>query len=196
MDGTTASADAEIAVPDASGRWQRSPRDRGHGSSASRRRSPATTAKIVTVGASTTAMLGMIAGYGITDRMAASKPTLVADGRPTAPPAGAARSAPPTITTTAPQVIVVIIDSATGKPIPPADPSALGRLETSQIPGTGAPVRAAPESTAPVPTLAPVPSPQLVDLAVPVPEPPASAPAAPEAPAGPAPAPQASSGGS
>jgi hypothetical protein len=138
-------------------------------------------------------MLGMIAGYGITDRMAASKPTLVADDRPTAPPSGAVRSAPPTITTTAPQVIVVIIDSATGKPIPPADPSALGQLETSQIPGTGAPVRAAPESTAPVPTLAPVPAPQLVDLAVPVPEPPAPAPAA---PAGPAPAPQASSGGS
>jgi hypothetical protein len=196
-DGSAATPKAEIAAPERPDRSQRSPLDRGHASPLGRRRSPATTAKIVTVGASTTAMLGMIAGYGITERMAASKPTLVADDRPPATPATATRSAPaPTITTAAPQVIVVIIDSATGKPISPADPSALDPLESPQTPATGASTPAAPDSTAPATALGPVPAPQVVDLAVPVPPPPAPAPAAPTAPAAPGPAPQASSGGS
>lgn len=195
MDGDTATTEVEIAAPDKRDRSQRSPHDRGHGSSVGRRRSPATTAKIVTVGASTTAMFGMIAGYGIAEGMAASKPTLVADDRPPAPPAAAAPSVP-TITTAAPQVIVVIVDSATGKPVSPADPSAIDPLDAPQTRATGASTPAASESTPPATALAPVPAPQVVDLAVPVPPPPA--PAAPPAPAtpSPAPAPQASSGGS
>ena len=42
-------------------------------------------AKIVTVGGSTTAVLGMMAGYGIADRAAAMKPSF-ADPATTAPP--------------------------------------------------------------------------------------------------------------
>ena len=72
MDDNAATTEPEIAAPVRPPRRQRSPVDGGHGSPMGRRRSPAATAKIVTVGASTTAMLGMIAGYGIAEGTAAS----------------------------------------------------------------------------------------------------------------------------
>ncbi len=172
-----------------------------------RRRSPATTAKIVTVGASTTAVLGMMAGYGIADRVAASDPVVVPAGDVALPPAVAQPptgplappAAAPNVATTAPQVVVVMVDTATGALIATGDASLLDDLQratATPIDGTMPADTATPETTAsPTPTAPPAPStlepvtaPIAVDLAVPAPPPPRPAPAA--APT-PAPAPQA-----
>ncbi len=186
---------------------------------AGRRRSPASTAKIVTVGASTTAVLGMMAGYGIADHAAAGKPVLLtADEAASIAIPGAtvpvvavpAATAPPDLTAP-PQVIVVVIDAATGQPISgdfdlsklaAAPPDAAG-TPTSSGQATGTPTAANPAPVA-APTTAPAPvaAPAAVDLAVPAPPPPpAPAPAAaPQPAAAPAPAaapqPQATSSGS
>jgi hypothetical protein len=200
--------------PDA-GRPNRPPR-------AGRRRSPASTAKIVTVGASTTAVLGMMAGYGIADHAAASKPILLAaDEAPPAATPGAtvpaaaipADTTPPTVTSP-PQVIVVVIDAATGRPISgdfdlstlaATPPDAAGATTSGQPAGTSPATNAATApvaAPAPAATPAPVAAPATVDLAVPAPPPPpAPAPAAaPQPAAAPAPAaapqPQATSSGS
>jgi len=127
---------------------------------------------VVTVGASTTAMLGMMAGYGYADRTAANRPVLVAADQPTPAPS----------TTVAPRVIVVVVDGATGEPISPAAVSPAGGTVS------GPPTTAADQPSVTTTTLAPVVAPQVVDVAVPVPPPPPPAP--------PAPAPQASTGGS
>ncbi len=173
-----------------------------------RRRSPATTAKIVTVGASTTAVLGMMAGYGIAEQAAASKPVLLPADQLAAPAPAPATTIPAASTAPAssapPQVIVVVIDGATGQPVSgDLDLSALGLAPASgpsttpaaHDPASPPPTDVAPQAPAAAP--APVPAPAAVDLAVPAPPPPAPAPAAASAPApAPAPQPEATSGGS
>ena len=179
-----------------------------------RRRSPAANAKIITIGASTTALLGMIAGYGIADGLTNEPPE--ATGSVPAAPAPIVRAAPiapasPTttppapVTTAPPQVIVVMVDAATGRPISTTTGSGEGVLESAlgSLPGsTPAPAPAADDAapssssagtSAPAAPAAPAPAaPAAVDLAVPAAPQPAPAPAGPR----PAPQPQASSGGS
>jgi hypothetical protein len=200
-----------------------------------RRRSPASTARIVTVGASTTAVLGMMAGYGIADQAASGKPILLADGKAiAAPPLADAgtpivpAAAPPTDApqTVPPQVIVVVIDGATGQQVSgdldlstlaaaPPDAATATADGTPVVPSTQA-APATPSSPAsPEPAASPAPSahtatPATVAAQAEVPAPaPAAAPApvaAPIAvdlavpaappPPAPAPAPQATSSGS
>lgn len=190
-------------------------------SGSTRRRRPATTAKIVTVGASTTALLGMMAGYGFAGRAAESDTAEVSTVAtvdpppPTVPPAG---SAP---TTTEPErVVVVIIDATSGTVISEAavsllDEAGLDATIDRLLEGGGEPPPVStttpppdlaapnPAELPPVPTTPTVVAPATVDLAVPEPPPPppapapASAPATASAPApAPAPAPQAETSGS
>lgn len=185
-----------------------------------RRRSPALSAKVITVGASTTAMLGMMAGYGIAEGRADQAPTL----EPVTDQAGAIDAAPgaavpttlatttPTTPTTPTQVIVVVVDGRTGEPI---DTDALAQAAidgelggelaadttVAATPASPEPAPSEPtadQATGPtsetLPEAAPAPQPVAVAVDVPTPVPaPAPAPAA--APA-PAPRPEASSGGS
>ena len=167
----------------------------------SRRRSPASNAKIVTVGVSTTAMLGMIAGYGIADGMTTEAPTAAAAApvapvasAPVIPPASPTTSPAAPVATAPPQVIVVLVDGRTGRPVSTTTGSGIGVLD--EVLGTvvTSPASASPDS-APTgtPTTPPVPVavPTAVDLAVPAaPRP------APQAAPAPQPAPQASTGGS
>lgn len=163
-----------------------------------RRRSPALSAKVITVGASTTAMLGMMAGYGIAEGRADQSPTL----EPVAEPGGAidatsVAAVPTTLATPAaapPQVIVVVVDGRTGEPF---DTDALAQAAIDGELATGTTAAAASEATtvpanepaaatasAPAPTPEPTPAasaPQPVAVAVDVPTPvpaPAPAPAA------------------
>lgn len=164
-----------------------------------RRTSPAATAKIVTVGASTTAVLGLVAGYGFADRVATADQVVSpgtaiaasADESAGAPDPRAAALAPPAAAgqpvTAPPPIIVVVIDGTTGRPITTVDES----LDKT--------VRTQPTSTQAAPAATTVPAPQppapavAIDLAVPAPPAPQPAPAAPA----PAPAPvQATTGGS
>ena len=150
-----------------------------------RRRSPALSAKVITVGASTTAMLGMMAGYGIAEGRADQSPTL----EPVAEPGGVIDAAsvaavPTTLATSAttpPQVIVVVVDGRTGEPI---DTDALAQAAIDGDLATGTTVAAASESTA---VAATEPAAATESAPTPTPEP---------APAAPAPQPEASSGGS
>lgn len=188
------------------------PPDRAH--RPRRKRSIATNAKIITVGVSTTAVLGMIAGYGIADGLTSESST---DATPapdvplaTIPPASPTTTPTVPVTTAAPQVIVVLVDAQTGRPISTTTGTgegvldqALGALPES-TPAAPAPDPGATPAAevAPATTVAPAPvqAPAAVDLAVPaVPTPaPQAAPSAPatQAAPAPAPAPQASSGGS
>ena len=180
-----------------------------HAPGRSRRRSPAAAAKIFTIGASTTAVLGIMAGYGIAEESAASDPVLLPPDQPFTSVLGAGQGTPPpasSATTTPQSIVVVVVDQngrliSTSNPSVLTDPSLLASLpprtsssaSTTVVPeslppsdsGTAAP-RA---SAAPVP----VPAPATVDLAVPAPPPPpAPTPQAPAAqtPAAQAPAPQ------
>jgi hypothetical protein len=152
----------------------------------------------VTVGASTTAVLGMMAGYGMADRANADAPSL--EAVPAAPLDTAAPVVAPT--TQPPQVVVVVIDGATGQQIggtgtlsdttvldirPHGDElAANGGAVPDSIPvGSGTATAAAPASE-PAPVAAPV----AIDVAVPK-SPPRPAPSSRTAPA-----PQAESGGS
>lgn len=187
-----------------------------------RRRSPALSAKVLTVGVSTTAMLGMMAGYGIAEGRADQAPTLEPVTDPPGPSDATPVAAVPTTlatptppTPTAPtQVIVVVVDGRTGEPI---DTGALAQAAidgelggevgggltadttvaaTSASPEPAASEPIAPPTPVPAPETptAPAPAPAPKPVAVDVPTPvPAPAPAA--APA-PAPRPEASSGGS
>ena len=179
-----------------------------------RRQPPATTAKIVTVGASATAVLGMIAGYGIADQAAADKPVLLPLDETASPAPAPASMSPETVPPAAgvptptepPQVIVVVIDGATGLPIagsfdlstlaatPPgaADATPVDNAAESAATPATAPAPAAATTPASVPVPTPVAAPVAVDLAVPAPPPPAAAAPPPAA----APQPQATSGGS
>lgn len=184
---------------------------------APRRRSPARDAKIVTVGASTTALLGIIAGFGIADGRSAEPATTAAPepvpGSPGLVPPASASSTPPAAAapTAPPQLIVVLVDAATGRtlgtttdgatsaealelsaaPAVATDASAPSTVDTpatDSVPSTSvAPPAGAPAAAVPVAA-----EPATVDLAVPAP-PPAAAPAS--APAA-APQPQATSSGS
>ncbi len=176
---------------------------------ATRRRSPARSAKVLTVGASTTAVLGMMAGYGIAESKAAQAPTLepgtvddLAFAAATPIPTTLAPVAETTPTVAPPQVIVVVIDGATGQPIDRLAQAALDGEFTADSPGattsgaadpgalTPATAPAAPPPATPAPATAAAPAPQPVTVAVPTPAPaPAPAPV-------PAPAPQAKSSGS
>jgi len=183
-----------------------------------RRRSPAATAKIVTVGASTTAVLGLVAGYGYAEHRPAD-PQLVDDQSitsPTAEPTGAAAPvtpvAPAAPSTPPSKVTVVLVDPDTGQELVTVTGSsseeafarALDVLEqvrpvsstTSPVSPDG-PVPAADAPGAPVapdtPAVVaadpqPVPRPASVDLAVPAPPVRVAAPAPAPAPA-PTPAP-------
>ena len=172
-----------------------------------RRRKPATTAKVVTVGASATAVLGLIALYGTVDRAAAtpgpSSPAATGtDLPPVAPVPNSSGPAAPV--TPQPDIVVLVVDDegairSLDAPLAEAVGAAVRERAASSLadappaapsPGGGqdSPAGVEAPSTAPVP----VPVPVAVDLAVPAPSrPPAAAPA----PA-PAPAPVARSGGS
>ncbi len=181
-------------------------------SRSARRRGPATTAKIVTVGASTTALLGMMAGYGIAGRAAASDTAetqiaaAVDPPSPTIPPGGTPAAAEPA------RVVVVVIDATSGAPISDVDAAILDeaglggtidqlldganrlRPTSSTAPPPKVELPASAEAS-PVSTVPAVVAPTRVDLAVPEPPRPAPAPAAAPA-AAPAPAPQAETSGS
>lgn len=171
-----------------------------------RRRSPAMSAKVLTVGVSTTAMLGMIAGYGIAEGRSQQTPQLEPVTGATGDPDTAVATPAPIPTTLAtttipPQVIVVVIDSQTGLPI---DTDALaqaaidGELEAGTAPGSSAasvvPLDTGTDTPAPAtdPASAAAPTPAPTPVAVDVPTP---APAPVPAPAS-SPPPEASSGGS
>jgi len=215
---TPAPASTEPNHPDVRVPTTDSPRGRASVGPSRRRRSPAATAKIVTIGASTTALLGLIAAYGYAEARPEG-PQLVdagATGSPTAtdvaPVAPAAETTPPD-----PNIIVVLVDASTGERLasasaPTRDAALDQALAAASIgPGRNAPAPddATPEPTsvvldesAPTPDIvvadpAPVAAPTAVDVAVPVPPPPPAPPARAAAPpAAPAPTVQATSSGS
>lgn len=202
-----------------------------------RRRSPARDAKILTVGASTTALLGMIAAYGIADGLVSADTSTAGTIAPDVPlPASASTTPPATVppatlppttapTTVPPQVIVVVIDSATGLPISTSVGTGDDFLQTTldglttgatqPVPDGTAPAATAPAASqpssspatptatpapapAPAPTPAPAPATTLAPAAAPAPAPAPVDLAVPPAPA-PAPVttvPQGSSSGS
>lgn len=177
-----------------------------------RRRSPARNAKIITAGASATAVLGMIAGYGFTDALtSAAGPSDPPSGTPVGtpgdevtepvPPASATVTPlAPSLAAAAPQVIVVVVDGATGRTL--STTSGTGDVPIDLATERSAPVPAASAEPAPPqepaaatpPAPVPVAVPAAVELAVPAPPAP-TAPAAAPAPAV-APQPQAVSDGS
>jgi hypothetical protein len=191
--------------------------DRAHGgrSTRRRRRSPAATAKIVTVGASTTAMLGLIAGYGYAEGRPDGPDLTDAQTAPGVPTPGALLPVAPAsaLTPSPPRVIVVLVDRSTGEQITTVagatrDQALAEARDVVRDLGAGdagfdpaievaTPVAAAPAAVV-VAEPVPVPAPAAIDLAVPVPpSPPPAAPVPASAPpAAPTPAPQASSGGS
>jgi hypothetical protein len=162
-------------------------------------RSPAVAAKIVTAGASTTAVLGMMAGFGIAERQTASADEAVGSATQqqmpssdeatdavvdavlpplestvaTAPPSG-----PMPTTPGAGAAVAVAAADPAGTPAPTAQPT------------TAAPIATTPIAAPPQPVAAPV----AVDLAVPPPPPPSPKPAAQQSSS--QPAPQATSSGS
>lgn len=119
-----------------------SPGERPAASRSPRRRSPALGAKMLTAGASATAVLAIVAGFGIADRASADDGTA----------AGPDPSSTATPATSPPQVIVVVVDGTTGQPV--AAPADLA-IDVEEI-----------VSTTLVPVEAP---PSTVDLAVPAP---------------------------
>ncbi len=193
----TAAAPALVATPSGSaaadlfdaeaGRWRSSTPSAGW---RRRRRTPAEAAKIATVGLSTTALLGMMAAFGIADQRAAESIETAA----------AEATAVPTQVTAALPVATVPATLPPTSPAPAiAEPTVAPSGSASTVPVGAAPELAgtvAPAPVpAPVPVPVPVPVPAAVDLAVPAPPPPPPAPAPQAAPA-PAPAPQAESSGS
>ena len=174
-----ASPPAEPVVADRLARLQNREAPSPSGTRAGRRRSPAANAKIVTVGASATAMLGMIAGYGIADAFASVDPQPAAQPADTAavlPVTTSAAEVPPassTMTPTAatapsqPQVIVVVVDGATGRTLSTTNGS--GDLAADLASVGVVPVR---DSTVAVAAPTPVAQPVAVELAVPAPPPP------------------------
>jgi hypothetical protein len=173
----------------------------------------------MTVGVSTTAALGMMAGYGIADQAAADKPVLLPIDEtlgatmvpvvPTVPPAAPIATTLP-VDTAPPQVIVVVIDGATGRQISgDVDLSTLAASPPDAAIAASSPdATATTNGSAATPAAVPVAAPTAVDLAVPAPTPaavpaptpaavPASTPAAaPAAAPAPPPQPAATSGGS
>lgn len=172
------------------------------------RRSPARNAKIITAGASATAMFGLIAGYGIADGLTeepadATVSTNGGSAAETIPPASP--TVTPVAATPAPQVIVVVVDGTTGRTL--ATTTGTGELATDLAAAgvtqptdttsdtaseaasdTASDTADAAPAAAPAPT--PVAAPVTVDLAVPAPPPPSTPAAAAPAAAAPAPAPQ------
>lgn len=168
-------------------------------SSGSRPRgAPAGTAKIVTAGASATAMLGLIAVYGAVDRASASSdqpPTAIVDPVTVVPAATPIAAPAPS----APPVVIVMVDAGTGEPlrvVPHAETSidpAVVESVAAVVDESPAPAPAAAPSDATSVPATPVPDPQpvqptAIDLAVPAPPPPPPPSAAAPAPAAPAPA--------
>ena len=163
------------------------------------RRNPARAARVVTVGGSTTAVLAMMAAYGLADRAEAASDTVVEPEAAALPSAGEGTIRVPSDT----PVVVVVVDSA-GVPI------ALEQMSDAQAladflavarriaPLSEVPAPAAPAVVAPPPTSSTVTSPieaatpAVVENSVPAPAPapePTPAPAAAPEPA-PAPAPE------
>jgi hypothetical protein len=153
-------------------------------------------------------MLGMMAGYGIAEGRADETPALGSDTIGTTGDAGALAPTPVPTTlsttpaTSPPQVIVVVIDGETGRPID-ADAVALAAVDGDLAGGTpgasdappataAVPTTSAPDTPDPPAAPAPAPAPQPVAVAVDVPTP---VPVAASAPA-PAPQPEATSSGS
>jgi hypothetical protein len=178
----------------------------GAGESASarrRRRSPAESAKVLVAGASSAAVLGLMAGFGIGDRIGATDEArpLVA-GDPALIPTTSVSLIDSAPSSPAPlDVIVVVVDEtgqviATSADLDPADiavPAVADAAKEVSAPGPeSAQVFAAtPAQSAPVVVEAPATPPTRVDVPVAIPAPAA----APAAPAVPAPA-QATTGGS
>jgi hypothetical protein len=163
----------------------------------------------VVAGASTTAVLALMAAYGIADARASTPaPDLAAGGTldpSPAPPAPTAAPAP--LGEFAPQVVLVVVDGATGRVLSSTavagheDPVATtvtptvatAPMDRTSATTTGPDHTPSDPSGEPRPTLVPVTPALTVDLAVPAP-PPVHRPAPAETVA--APAPQATSSGS
>ena len=177
-----------------------------------RRRSPASTSKIVSAGATATATLGLIALYGAAERRSAAAEELETaedsasiDSPTTAPwmVTQAVAPASPTTTPTPPQIVVVVVDGSDAAIAAAIDAATGGAfIADTDIDLTSIHDMSAASPTSPAPTIpvtvaepAPVATPAVVDLAVPAPPRPAPPPAPASAPA-PAPAPQATSDGS
>ncbi len=174
-----------------------------------RRRSPAASAKVLVAGASSAAVFGLMAGFGIGDRIGAtgaSQPVFLED--PAVTPTVAAASAMTASTSpVAPEVIVIVVDEwgkviATSADLDPAEVSGLPVSEASDVPVvssigvTESPIVVTPMPVEPAPVVStPATAPTRIEVPVAIPAPgPAAAPAPPAA-AVPAP-PQATTGGS